>query len=703
MKPILQSEATECGLACLAMIASHHGHKVDLNGMRQRFGLSMKGAGLRDLMGFADKLGFGARALRAEPESLKEIALPALLHWDLNHFVVLQGFRKNRFVVLDPARGKVELTPEEFSNHFTGVAVEFTPVASFKPIELQRKTRLSSLWSQLSGLKRSAVQIVILSIVVQLFVLVSPFYLQLVIDNAVVSFDKDLLLLLALGFGFLYIINAISTALRSWVILLLGQSMTFQMAGNIIRHLFRLPMEYFEKRHVGDIVSRIGSIQPIQKALTESVVAAIIDGVMAIATVVLMFIYDWRLAVVAIALTFAYLVISLILFPFMRDRQESLIANSAREQTYVIESIRASRAVKLFGRESERENSWRNHYAEVVNAGISFGKFGIANQFSSNLFFGLQTVLIVYFGTLFIFDGDMTVGMLFAFMSYRQSFATAVEGIIEKGIEFRMLNLHLDRLSDIVQADKEEGLEVLDSGRTLEGKVELADLGFRYASSDPVVFEGINLSVAPGEFVAIAGPSGGGKTTLLKVMLGLLRPTEGATKIDGLPLDTFGLRNWRAETGVVMQDDQLLTGTIADNISFFDPNIDMQRVVECAAVAQVHDDISNMPMQYLSMIGDMGAALSGGQRQRLLLARALYHKPKILFLDEGTANLDMEAEKRIADVLSGMDITRIVVAHREELLERADRVFDMIDGNLVQRMRNLQPVSYAPEEAVASR
>ena len=349
-------------------------------------------------MNMADELGFGTRALRLEPERLKDILLPAILHWDLNHFVVLKEVKRRKLIVLDPARGRVECSSSEFSNHFTGVALEVAPTANFAPIEARLKTKLNSLWTRLVGLKRSFIQILILSVLIQLFVLASPFYLQLVIDEAVTRFDEDFLLLLALGFGFLYIINAISNALRSWVILLLGQSMTFQMAGNILRHLVRLPADFFAKRHVGDIISRMGSIQPIQTALTQSVVAALIDGAMTVATIILMLIYDWRLALIAVGFTVLYLIISLVLFPFMRNRQEDLIAKIAKEQTHIIETIRASRAVKLFSRETERESAWRNLYADVINSGVSYGKLDIGNQFASTFLFGLQTVLIVYFG-----------------------------------------------------------------------------------------------------------------------------------------------------------------------------------------------------------------------------------------------------------------------------------------------------------------
>ncbi len=673
------------------MVAQHYGHKIDLNAMRQRFGSSLSGVRLRDLMKIAEQLSLGSRALRLEPGRLKDITLPAILHWDMDHFVVLKEVRHNRFVVFDPALGRVTYSLAEISSHFTGVALELTPATDFRPVVARTRTRLNSLWSRLSGLKRSLAQILVLSVVIQLFALVSPFYLQLVIDEAVTRFDSDFLVLLALGFGILYLIHAVTEALRSWVILLLGQSITFQMAGNVLRHLIRLPAAYFEKRHAGDIISRIGSIQPIQTALTQNMIAALVDGVMVVATISLMLLYNWKLALIAIFLTILYLIISLILFPFMRSRQEELIAKSALEQTHMIETIRASRSIKLVGREVERENAWCNLYTDVINAGITYGRLEIGNQFGSTLLFGLQTVLIVYFGARYILAGEMSIGMLFAFMSYRQHFATTAEGLVNKGIEFRMLGLHLERLSDIVQSAKEDGLEVpVSEIRKVNGRIELEEVSFRYDPNEPFLFEEISLSIQSGEYIAITGPSGGGKTTLLKVMLGLLKPETGVMRIDGLPLHSLGLRNWRAAAGVVMQDDQLLSGSIADNIASFDPQIDMERVVECATLARAHDDISRMAMHYLSMIGDMGAALSGGQRQRLLLARALYHKPQVLFLDEGTANLDLQAERQIAEVISGMEITRIVVAHRPELLKRADRIFIMAGGKLIEQKKPQQ-------------
>jgi ATP-binding cassette subfamily B protein RaxB len=690
MKFIRQSEATECGLAAICMVANHHGHRLDLAGLRQRFNVSLKGAGLRDIMAIADGLGLGSRALRCEPEHLGSIKLPAILHWNLNHFVVLTAAGTRKMTILDPAKGERVMSRDEVADHFTGVVLELTPTKDFEPVEDKRRTRLTDLWSNVTGLRRALFQVLIFSLALQILTLALPFYLQLTIDEAVLREDRSLLLVLAVGFGFLYVLQAGTEAFRSWVILILGQSVTFQMAGNVLRHLIRLPAVFFEKRHVGDIISRVGSVKPIQEALTQSLIAAILDGMMAITTGILIIVYSWQLALVVMVSVTIYTAASLLIFPFLRRREEDLLAAHAGENTYTIETIRASRAVKLFGREAEREAGWRNAYTSVINAGVKVGGWRIGMTTIDRLLFGLQLVLVVYLGARAIIAGDLTIGMLFAFLAYRQNFADRITGLVQKIISFRMLGLHLERLGDIIHERPEMIAPPSAMSRgVIRGGICVKNITYSYGSNEAPVLQDVSMDIAPGAFIAITGPAGGGQTTLLKLMLGLLAPERGEILIDGLPIAHHGLSSFRAETGVVMQDDALLSGTIADNIAFFDPELDMGRVQEAAMQAHIHDDIARMPMNYLSMIGDMGAALSGGQRQRLLIARALYRNPRILFMDEGTANLDEEAERCIADVLSAMPITRVVIAHRPELVRRAQAVYVVKDRTIGPVSRNL--------------
>jgi len=674
---VLQTEATECGLACLVMIARYHGHDIDLNALRKTASVSLKGASLKQVMATAAGLHLASRPMRVELDQLHKVQTPAILHWDLNHFVVLKKITGSKVHFIDPGRGLRVMALEKVSDHFSGVVLELSPAADFNLLQNRLKPKLSDLWGRMVGLKRAVLQTLTLSAILQMTALAAPFYLQLVVDRAIQPGDSQFLFALLLGFGGLVIIRAASEAIRGWAVLVYGNQMSFQMVGNVFRHLIRLPTAWFEKRHVGDIISRVGSARPIQEALTQSVVAILLDGFMAVFTLVIMFLYAPNLAFMVMGMTALLAIATLLIYPNLRRTEEEAIVTKAIENTHVIESIRASTTVKLFGREASREASWRNLFADTINAATAHGKWLVLQRFFETMLIGGQIVIVVYLGAKLVMGNAniFTVGMLFAFLGYQLHFTESVKKLLSEGIKVSLLSLHLDRLADIVY-EKGETIAVIDAERKpVLGAISLKNIDFRYSDNDPFVLKGLNLEIPAGKMTAITGPSGGGKTTLMKLILGLYAPNSGAIEIDGTPLTDMSMANWRTQIGVVMQDDQLLSGTIADNISFFDPQIDMQKVYRAAMAAQIHDEIVAIPMHYLSMVVDMGSVLSGGQKQRVLLARALYHDPKILFLDEGTANLDAATEAKISKILGEMDITRVVIAHRRRLIDQSDAVF----------------------------
>ena len=681
---MLQSEEAECGLACLAMVAQHHGHRVNLPGLRQHFPVSLKGTTLADLMGVASELELAPRALRLELKEMRRLQKPAILHWDLNHFVVLEEIKGRTATIVDPALGRRTLSRKELGRHFTGVALELTPTADFAPVEARTRTHLSDLWSRLTNFRRATLQVLGLSLLLQLTVLVMPFFLQLTIDEGIGQGDSSLLLLLLIGFGLVFILNGVTRALRSWVVLTLGESLSFQLAGNVVRHLLRLPLGYFEKRHVGDLLSRIGSIQPIQTLLSQGIVNVLIDSVLALTTLIVMALISPVLTLIVVLTTLLYLGAGLFLFPGLRRRTEEEIMARAREETFLMETMRAMRAIKLHTHEALRENGWRNRYADVVSASYRTEIYGIQLGLAESLLFGLQFLLVVYLGAFAVLDQRLTVGLLFAFVAYRTSFTTSAVALVQQAQQWRLLGIHLERLSDIVGQRREEVKPATRTALLPPPAIHTQGLSFAYGPSEKPIFEQLDLDIPKGQFVAIVGPSGSGKTTLIRVLLGLLPPTGGSVIIDGVPLGPATTAGWRNRIGAVLQDDYLLTGTLADNIGFFDPAIDQEKVQLVARAARIHDDIMKMPMAYQSLIGDMGAALSAGQRQRILLARALYRDPDALFLDEGTANLDEENEAAIADLVASLPLTRVVVAHRPALVERADLVYRLIEGRLVQ-------------------
>jgi ATP-binding cassette subfamily B protein RaxB len=680
---IRQSEAAECGLACIAMIAGFHGYRTSLTALRAAHPISLKGSTLKSLIEIADRLGLSARPLRVELDSLGKLKLPCVLHWDMNHFVVLKSVSRRGCVIHDPAIGARHYSFAEVSPSFSGIALELSPAAQFRREDVRKSMRLTDLWGESRGLKTALAQALLLSLVVQLFVLASPFYMQLVVDEVLTKYDTDLLAVLAIGFGLFMLINVAAKSLRAWVILYLSNSLGFQLVSNLFRHLLRLPLAWFEKRHVGDILSRFASTTPIRDLISEGLIASLIDGIMAISTIVAMFVYSPPLAAVVLAALAAWLALRLAGYRPMRSRSEDVIAARAREQSVLIESVRAIQSIKLFGKEADRGALWQNRQADVINSGVKVARLGIGFDAANGLLFGAENTVIVYLGALLVIDGKLSIGMLFAFMAYKRQFIDKATMLVERVIEFRMLDLHLERIADIGLAKPETGTGLQPgASQRPAGTLELRDVSFRYGISDPWVLRNVSLVIRRGDMIALLGPSGTGKTTLIKLLLGLFEPTSGDVLVDGIPVRRYRNSQFRRQIGTVMQDDALLAGSIMDNISFFDPAADPARARECAEQACVHKDIAAMPMGYNSLVGDMGGVLSAGQRQRVLLARALYRDPAILVLDEGTANLDAKTEQSIVNVLRKRSITRICVAHREALVAAADRVVVLQNGGL---------------------
>ena len=358
---------------------------------------------------------------------------------------------------------------------------------------------------------------------------------------------------------------------------------------------------------------------------------------------------------------------------------------SARVRTTFIETIRGARTFKIFGSENQRVSLWQNEKAELINNEVSLARlknFGSAGLLLTQ---GIQIALIWFVGAELAMSGKMTIGMISVFMIYVMQVNFSVISFMQNMSVFNEMRVNLQRLDDVASSESEKTEDIDErTRRPIEGDLGVTELSFRYSSHEPWIIRAANFQIRSGEFVSLSGPSGQGKTTLLKLLLGLYQPTSGEVLVDGAPIQKFGVGNFRARVGVVMQDDYLFTGTIADNISFFDTDEDFELIVSSARRAQIHDEIEAFPMGYKTLISDMGSSLSGGQRQRLFLARALYRQPDVLFLDEGTANMDGQGESRIMDVIRGLPITRVVVAHRPEAMVGATRRFWVQGGTVTE-------------------
>ncbi len=687
----------------MSMVLAHHGRHIDLASLRSQNSLSLKGATLRNLIEMAGRYGLVSRPLRLELDELGELKLPCILHWELNHFVVLSRVRGKTLTIKDPAAGLRNVSLEEASGKFTGVALELLPGLEFKEEKPKPSVSFRQLAGSIGGLKRSLLQMLLLSLALQVFALVSPLLTQGIMDHVLVSADTDLLTVLIIAFAMFLVLQTSVSLMRTWAGIYLSIQLGLQWNGNVLAHLLRLPVDFFQKRHLGDITSRMGSVGAIQNMITSSAVSVVLDGLMAITTLLVMMKYSPQLMLVSVAALLLYFGVRLATYRMFRQANEEQMVLSARQQTHLLESLRGATGIKLMGHESQRHGEWMNHAVATQNQSVRIAKMNMIYGTVNGLIFGVENIVVLAMGAHLVLGNAFSIGMLVAYLSYKGQFSGRITGLIDTFVGFKLLRLHGERLADIVLTPPEDDQALPEALPPQDVRIEVRNLSFRYAEGEPWVLRDCSFSIAPGESVAIIGASGGGKTTLVKLLLGLLKPSEGSIHVGGHDLHKLGARNVRAIVGAVMQDDQLFAGSIADNIGFFDPEFDLGRVEQAARLAAVHDDIAAMPMGYHGLIGDMGSSLSGGQKQRIILARALYRQPKLLFLDEATSHLDVGNEQLVNTAIRRLQVTRVIVAHRPETIASADRVLVMEQGRIVQELRQQAPRGAEvaePEEAV---
>jgi len=695
---LLQTEAAECGLACIAMIAGRHGHRLDLAALRRRFDVSLKGMTLVDVVRLAGSVGLGTRAVRVELPQLRQLRLPAVLHWDHNHFVVLTRAGKRSLVVHDPAVGRRTIPLAEADRRFTGVALEAWPVESFERRTERARIRIWHMVSRTAGFSRIATQVLLMSLFLEAITIAIPIGFQLVLDDVIVANDYDLLTLVVVGLGLLLGFRVLIDFIRSWSIMEAGASLTVQWKMSLFSHLLRLPLGFFERRHVGDLASRFGSIDVIQRTMSTVSISGLLDGVMAIALVGMMWLYDPWLALIAVGVTAVYALLRSIGYRLYRRANEEAIVYAAQENSHFVESLRGMPSIKALVIGERRQGRWNNYLVDRVSAELRVQKIDLVFRTANTLLFGLDRILIIYLGARAIMGGTLSVGMLVAFLAYKDQFSQRVGQFMDTLVKLGLLSVHGERIADIALADQEPPSRIGSMGpgiRNDRPALSAREISFRYGDNERVVLAGFTLEVAQGECVAIAGPSGAGKTTLLKILAGLLPPSSGEVCLDDVPLQAIGLDTYRAQIGCVLQDDRLFAGSIAENIAGFSAVPDPARIEEAARMAAIHEEILRMPMGYETLVGDMGSSLSGGQMQRVVLARALYRQPRILLLDEATSHLDEDNERAINSAIRSLTIARVIVAHRRSTLDMADRVVPIwpgiVDTGEARATRSLMP------------
>ncbi|PLR20997.1 ABC transporter ATP-binding protein [Caulobacter zeae] len=683
-----QTEAAECGLVCLAISARMLGDKPDLAELRRRHPVSPRGLTLKDIAAIAGAMNLVGRAVRCELDELVHLNCPAILHWDLNHFVVLEQVSRGKAVIVDPALGRRIEPLEVVSRRFTGVAMEVTAAPAFVRRQERSRLKLTSLFRWTPRVLSGLGQALLLSALLQIYVIASPFYIQLAVDEAAVKGDQDLLVSLAIGFGLFAAFNAGAEALRGFALQRVSALLAWDMTQRLFHHMVRLPLVWFQRRRLADALTRFDSLAPVKNLVANGMVGSLIDGALSLTTLVMMFLFAPLLACLVLAGLLIDVVIRTATIPWTLRLGAASLSASIAEQGKRIETLRAMQTIKVMAAESDREGDWSNRLADTIRTGQASGDASVAVRALQTGVDAVGLVLTVFLGMKSLIAGAMSVGVFYTFLAYRNQFLAASQRLFEQVVSTQLLQLHTHRLADIALHPVEEGInKTVVGAEEIRGAVELRDVSFAYAPHEPPILRRVSLRIEPGEFVAIVGPSGAGKSTLLKVATGLYQASSGEVLIDGLSLASWGPRAVRRKLGVVMQDDELLSGSIAENVAFFGEAVDMDRVWTSLRAASMEEDVMAMPMRAETPVGDMGSSLSGGQKQRLLLARALYREPRILVLDEATSHLDLAREQRVNEALKALSVTRIIVAHRKETVAAADRVVVLDRGAIVADTR----------------
>jgi len=678
---LAQMEATECGAAALAMVLAYHGHHAPLAEVRQACGISRDGASALAILKAARGYGLAAEGVRVEPEQLGRVPLPAILHWDFDHFVVLERVDRGGATLVDPAHGRRRVDLRELGRSFTGAALVFTPTAA-----LARRARVRPSLARYREVFRrntpALVQVLLATLTLEGVALVFPVATQLLLDRVVVPRQAPWLWALALGLGAAAVTTCVLGLVRGWVALNLQVELNRVLMGGFLGHLVRLPLGFFLQRDPGDLVQRAQSNAELQDLLSTRAVNAVLDGFLLLGYAALMIAYNPRLAGLVIAIRLLDVAAMAALWDRNRQLMAAGQAAGGREGAALVEALSGLEATKASGAEGRMVRRWAHRMTERVNHGLELQRLARISGALLGLFQGVTGLLVFAVGGREVLANRMTLGTFVAFLTLQGLFAAPMSSLVAALARLQSLGTHLRRLDDVMETAVEPAGSG-DPGR-LGGAVELQDVDYRFAPGGPPVLEGIRVRIAPGEKVALVGPTGAGKSTLARLLLGLHLPDRGTVRLDGRDLRDLDLGAVRRQMGVVLQETFLFDDTVRANLALHDEGLDQARLLWAARMACVDDVIAGLPRGLDSRVGENGSLLSGGQRQRLSLARALARDPAILLLDEATSSLDLATEARVHANLASLGCTRILIAHRMATVRDADRILVLQGGRIVQ-------------------
>jgi ATP-binding cassette subfamily B protein len=685
---ILQMTTQECGAACLAMVLTYYGRETTLNECRKYLPSGRDGITARAIAQAARDLGLRVRAFSLEPPGLAELRLPAIVHWNFDHFLVLERWSPQAVEVTDPAVGRRRLSAEEFSAGFTGVVLVMAPGPDFRPQRARDKLSWHSFLGRLlqtPGTRSSLAQILGASALLQILGLVFPLFTLIVVDMILPAQDLSLLTILGIGMVILVVAQVILTYLRGALALYLEARLDIGVMVGFFEHVLKLPFRFFHERTSGDLLMRLGSISLIREVLTSQTVSGILDGAMVVFYLVILLL--WQPLFGLLTLVFGCVLVLLLLGTTRRlyELAERDLAAQAESQSYLVEALTGIATLKAAASEDRAMRHWLNLFFKQLNVSLRRGHVSNLVETGQDAIGTLAPVVLLWVGALWVLEGNLSLGTMLAVVTLSMAFLGPLASLVSTAQQVQLVGAHLERIADVLEAKPEQDVRTVMSAPRLNGHIEVRNATFRYHPQAAWAIRNVSFSVKPGQKIAIVGPTGSGKSTLAMLLLGLYPLDEGKILYDGLLLRHLNYRTLRSQFGVVLQEPSLFSGSIRRNIAANDPDLSLEQIIEAAQLAAIHDEIVNMPMGYDTVIAEGGGDLAGGQRQRLAIARAVAHRPTFLLLDEATSHLDALTEGIVDQNLSELDCTRIVIAHRLSTVRNADLILVLDEGVIVER------------------
>jgi ABC-type bacteriocin/lantibiotic exporter with double-glycine peptidase domain len=679
---IPQMEFTECGAASLAMVMASHGYHAPVSEVRQACDVSRDGASALSIVAAARAYGFEAEGVKVEPEHLSDLPAPVILHWRFRHFLVLESIGRRTATLVDPASGRTKVSHDEIGRNFTGVAIVVVPSPQRRPRPAERPS-LARYRSVLRESVPSLVQVLIASLVMQALALAFPVATQVLLDRVIAAGQWSWLGAFLAGLTAAAIARGFLAWLRSSIVFALRASVDWALMTRCLEHLLHVPLGFFLQRRAGDLVDRVQSNTVMRAMFTGTSISALIDGVLLVGYVALMIRYDRSLGGIIIGAA----AVRLLVLWYMRERVQRLmsaeLAAQGRESGALVDTFAAIETVRASGGEDRMLRRWACAMSQRVNLGLRHRLVSLASGQVTDLLQGISLAAVFAIGGSAVLAGRMTPGVFAAFLTLEGNFLRPLESLLTAVGQLQYLRSHLVRLDDIMNAPRE--VSAASVAPPLEGAIAFEGVSLRYSESGPFVLQDVSLAVEGGETIAVVGPSGAGKSSLVRLLLGIQRPTEGRVLLDGRDLRDLDLHSVRRQVGVVLQESFLFDDTVRANLSEYDPSIPLERLARAARLACIDDVIDALPQGYDTVLGENGSRLSGGQRQRLCLARALVRDPAILILDEPTSALDLDTEERLRQQMHSLKCTRIVISHRIATVLEADRIAVLSNGRIVQQ------------------